>query len=261
MIKEAIDRVTELAKQAAAFDLTQNVIGECDGKQEEYTYKVTPTQFGRSLGDVIKPFRPATLDVTTLTGFLDAIKAGVGKGEEGKLASRVVHVENHLTVSLKSALTDRYGVRETYLTAKYEPKMVFQFDQFYADPQQFIIKLQSSFLITDALLKLLRIASGLRSGKSVHVNDDGFSQSVVLKTGEVTTAEVAVEPRMKLVPRRSFDEPAAVESEFLVRFRQTAEETPAIALYDLEGTKWQGDVMRAIKKYLADNLPEVPVLA
>ena len=65
-----------------------------------------------------------------------------------------------------------------------------------------------------------------------------------------------------MIPLRTFAECNPVESEFLIRFQQTRDQTPSIALFDLEGTKWQGELMRSIKKYLVENLPaEVPVLA
>jgi hypothetical protein len=102
----------------------------------------------------------------------------------------------------------------------------------------------------------------LKAGNTVQVDDDGFGQTVTLKAGEVNTVEKKIEPRIKLIPLRTFSECNPVESEFLIRFQQTRDQTPSIALFDLEGTKWQGDLMRSIKKYLVDNLPEnVPVLA
>lgn len=267
MLKEAIEEIVSLTKQSNPLALTQDVAGTYDGADEVYTHKILAHEYGRNLGDILTPYRPTVLQVTTLTGFLDAVKAGTAArrdAPEGNLGleNRVVHVEDHLTVALKSAGCDSYGVRDVLIRAKYTPQTPFQFDNYYGDPQRFIIALQVSFLNTDELLTLVKIASSLKSGKSVHVQDDGFSQTVLLKSGEVTTAEVNIKPRIKLIPKRTFDEAAPVESEFLIRFRQTAEETPAIALFDIEGTKWQGDSMRAIKKYLEENLDEkIPVLA
>jgi hypothetical protein len=224
---------------------------------ESRVYAVDSDSNGRTLGKEITPPRPNELRVTTITGFLDAIAGGVLGAE-----NLILHVEDYLTVSAKAAKTDFYGVRDTLLTAKHTPAGEFTFDHFYSDPARFIIGLQVSFLQTEELLRLIRIASNLKAGNTVQVADDGFSQTVTLKAGEVSTAEVKIEPRIKLIPIRTFPEINPVESEFLIRFQQTPNQTPSIALFNLEGTKWQGDTMRAIKKYLDKELDgKFPVIA
>ena len=226
-----------------------------------YDYKIKATNQGRELGDMLTPPRPSTLFVSTLTGFLDAIKAGVA-GAIGGSQTTIVHVEDYLKVSVKSQSCDIYGVRETLLTATHKPIDAFNFDTFYNDPARFIIALQVAFHQTEELLYLIKVASNLKAGNSVSVQDDGFSQTVTLKAGAVSTAEVKIKPRIKLIPIRTFPEAAPVESEFLIRFKQTPDQTPSIALFNVDGTKWQGETMQAIKSYLAKNLPaSTPILA
>jgi hypothetical protein len=228
---------------------------------QSFNYRINAYEYGRSLGELICPPRPATLQVSTLTGFLDAIAAGA-LGGELQAREMIIHVEDYLTVSAKSAWCDVYGMRDTLLTAKHKPIDAFRFDSYYEDPARFIIGLQVAFLQTDELLGLIRIASNLKAGRSIAVEDDGFSQTVTLKAGEVSTAEVKVKPRIKLIPIRTFSEAAPVTGEFLVRFQQSREETPSIALFNVDGSKWQGETMRSIKTYLAKHLPEgTPILA
>jgi hypothetical protein len=277
MIKEAIQEIAQLAERASSFDMLIESDSIYNGKSVSYVYKVDPTLHGRRIGEVISPFRPATLQVNTLTGFLDAIQAGIAtpplsdepatpKTFSGSSAQTVpdgflVHVENYLTVTLKSTICDQYGVRDVLLQAKHIPIDAFRFDDYYADPAKFIIALQVSFLPTEELLNLIKIASNLKAGKSIHVQDDGFSQAITVKVGEVSSAEIKIPPRIKLIPIRTFSEAAPVQSEFLIRFRQTAEETPSIALFNVDGNKWQGETMRSIKKYLGEHLKNVPILA
>jgi hypothetical protein len=258
MIQEAIREVAQLVKQGQDLGLTQVVNSSFDGKSASYEHKIDATQNGRVLGAPLVPFRPAALKVTTLTGFLDAVAAGCASDMSG----RVVHVEDYLTVSVKSAYSDTYGVRDTVLTAKHMPIDAFQFDTYYADPAKFIIGLQVAFYQTDESLYLIRLASNLKAGNTVHTMDDGFSQSVTIKTGEVSAAEVPVKPRIKLLPIRTFPEPAPVMGEFLIRFKQAPDQAPSIALFNVDGTKWQAETMRSIKAYLAENLPQgTPILA
>lgn len=255
MIKEAIDRVIELGQQSIADPKLIETVLHGD---KSFDHKVEPTQFGLKVGDVILPFRPAKLEVSTLTGFVDAIKGGVCAGPE----SLVIHVEDYLTVSVKSATCDDFGVRDTLLTAKHKPLDSFRFDDYYNDPSRFIIAFQVSFLVNDPDgVYLLKLASNLKAGNEVHTADDGINQTVAFKQGEVKTAEHQMKPRLKLMPRRTFDEAAPVESEFLVRLKQTEAQTPAIAIFNVEGTKWQGESMRAIKEYLAKELTGWTILA
>jgi hypothetical protein len=255
---EAINTIPDierLVKAQNAAPLIESDVALVNG--QHFDYRIKSDNFGRTLGELLTPPRPAKLNVSTLTGFLDAIAAEtIGYGPT------VIHVEDYLTVSVKSTACDVYGVRDTLLTAKHTPIDAFRFDEYYNDPARFIIGLQVAFLQTDELLKLIRIASNLKAGNTVQVEDDGFSQTVTLKAGEVSTAEVKVPPRIKLIPIRTFPEAAPAETEFLIRFKQTPDQTPAIALFNVDGTKWQSDTMLSIKAYLAKNLPEgTPILA
>ena len=274
MIAEGIEKVAALARAADEAPLTEALSLPWQGKDETYEFRTQPSEHGRSLGDVVQPFHPATLGVTTLTGFLDAIAAGIGgipaDPAQGATAGLqppppplpIVHVEDYLTVTLKAVQSDRWGSRDVFLSAKHPEYNAFKFDQYYQDPAKFIIGLQTSFLTTDELLVLIKIASNLKAGNTVQTEDDGFHQTVVLKAGEVQTTEKRIEPRIKLIPLRTFPEVNPVESEFLIRFQQTPQQTPSIALFNVEGDKWKGDTMRSIKKYLVDHLPAgVPVLA
>lgn len=256
MDAEAIKEVQALALRTSDKPLLEGVEYP-DGKTHQH--RIEPTEHGRKLGTVIEPFRPAKLEVSTLTGFVDAIKAGVIDGDSTK---NVVHIEDYLTVAVKSTVCDEFGKRDTRLVAKYQPINAFAFDQFYGDPQKFIIAFQTQFHVNDPDgAYLLKLASNLTAGSEVNVADDGVNQTVKVKAGEVRTLNLDLRPRLKLIPRTTFDEAAPVTREFLIRLKQTPEQTPAIALFQVDGTKWQGENMRAIKDYLHKQLTGWQILA
>jgi len=255
MIAEALQEVQNLTLRTVDKPLIEGVSYPND---KTYQHKIDITEHGRKIGAVIEPFRPAKLEVSTLTGFIDAIKGGVLGETEGK----IIHIEDYLTVAVKSAMCDDFGKRDTLLVAKYQPINAFLFDQFYTDPQKFIIAFQVAFHINDPDgAYLLKLASNLTAGSEVNMADDGINQVVKIKAGEVKTLEHNLKPRVKLLPRTTFDEAAPVEREFLIRLRQTQDQTPAIALYAVDGTKWQGENMQAIKSYLAGQLEGWQILA
>lgn len=251
---DAVNAIASLAQQADDSDLTK-VVTISDGLM--YTFRTEPTASGRKLGDIIQSPKPDLLKVSTLTGFRDALEAG-----KFDPAEHLIHVEDYLNVALKERELDHWGNRATLVRSTHTPLAAFNFDQYYSDPQKFIIAIQVAFHPTDELLYLIRLASNLKAGNTVQTQDDGFSQSVTIKTGEVSTAEVKVKPRIKLIPIRTFPEAAPVESEFLIRFQQTQQQTPAIALFDVDGMKWKGELMQSIKKWLHGKVPQdMPILA
>lgn len=259
MIAEGLEKFAEIVRQANNREqLTHLIDATYDGADASYEYAIDATANGPALGKVIQPFRPAKLLVSTLTGFIDAVNAGIAGPADKVKDNRIIHVEDYLTVSLKTALCDSYGQRDTLLTAKYTPPGIFVFDQ-YQQSETFLIGLETSFLRIDGddrnYVKLL--VSTLKAGDTVHAQDAGVNQVVTLKIGQIETAEHAVKARVKLTPIRTFDESAPVESEFLIRFKAApGGGLPLVALFNLNGTRWQCQCMASIKRYLGEHLPE-----
>jgi hypothetical protein len=263
MLKEAFEYVVSLGQKNCERDLLQAITAQYDGTDQSYLHQVDAGPNGRTLGKVVAPFHPAKIEVTTLTGFVDALQSGLAGDKEKLKSSRLIHVEDYLTVSLQSLTCDKYGVRDKLVVAKYTPVDAFKFDEYYGDPAKFIIGIQVAFYQTDNSVNLIKLASGLTAQSSCSVDDDGLGQQVTINAGAVTSKSVPIPPRIKLIPRRTFDEMSPVESEFLIRFKQSPGQTPMIAIFSVDGTKWQGECMRSIKSYLEknDHLKGVPVLA
>jgi hypothetical protein len=182
----------------------------------------------------------------------------------GPSSGAVIHVEDYLNVALKTIESDPYGERDVFLRATHEPFEVFRFDDYYEDPQRFIIALQCGFLANDELLYVIQLASNLKAGNSIETSDNGINQTATVRRGEVGVATVPIKPRVKLIPLRSFSEvyeATPVISEFLLRFRQGRDEQPSVALFTVDGQKYKAEIMRQIKDYLAEKLPEIPIIA
>jgi hypothetical protein len=171
-IGEAVEYIAALSKQAASHDLT-HMIGlsnPANGKIFSYPFRIKTTQYGREIGEAISPFRSAKMTVSTLRGFADAIHAGVaGTLENFQNGNLIVHVEDHHTVSVKSTGVDDFGVRDTLLTAKYQPSGAFEFGTYNGDLTKLVIALQCCFIPDEELLKLLRLVSNLKTGTGMHV--------------------------------------------------------------------------------------------
>lgn len=220
-----------------------------DVEGDVFLYRNNPTENGRQLGDIIAPPQPDTLTVKTITALRDLILA---TKPDPKVYG--IHVETETTVALKALSPDRYGRRACLAKAMYTPLDCFTFGEHSSDTQKFIIGIQIAFLQTDESQNLIKLVSALKAGASVATEDDGFSQRVTVKTGEVSTADIKVPPRMKLIPIRTFAEASPIQSEFLIRFKVGPQGQAMPALFDLEGNKWKGEAMQSIKAALTSLL-------
>lgn len=260
MLKDALEYFASLVRNNDASQLTRNVSLPFNGDVVAYEYKLNPTEYGVELGAALTPFRPEALTVSTLTGFSAAIENSVLPDHDNSPAV-IIHIEDPYTVSVKTAQSDVYGRRDTLLVAKHQNANAFRFDEYYDDLTRLIIALQSSFEQDEALTYLLRLASNMKAGSTVTTSDDGFSQTVEMKTGEVSASKLDLKPRIWLKPIRTFSEIKPVANEFLLRFKQNNNGMPSIALFNVNGTQWRNDTMQAIREYLKDIVDEIAILA
>jgi hypothetical protein len=237
----------------------QTVVKEIEG----FFYKVEPSEDGLKVGaQIVKPHPVApvakpTLKVQTLTGLVAAFNSKIDEFPE-KVG---LHVIDPLTVALVSLDADEYGRRHEWVRAVCGEATPFQFGV-YQDAERFLIDIQSSFLPTDNVIALQKVASSLSAESSITVQDDGFSQVVTVKKGGVTYSEVPVPPRIELYVYRTFREIDPVRGSFMFRMRGNKDAPPTVTLMDIDAGKWKLNAMGLVGSYLQQNLPkDVVVIA
>lgn len=237
--KEAIEKIEQLVGQKT--DL--NVI-EIDGK------KWSTRSFNRIL---FEP-KPETLQVSTLTGFIDYIKANPDK-LEGK--SIMVLIDSYKRVKLISKLQGELLERAVYIEAVVDPELkTFQFDR-YMSIESFIIALRSMFEPTEDVEKVIAYISKVRGGKGFTLDDDGVTQAATVSTGVsgALTKKESAPVILRLRPFRTFREIQQVESEFLFRMKLGDDgETVNCALFEADGGRWRSQAISAIYERLIIDL-------
>jgi len=249
MLKELYDAIKE--------DAAPTVL-EFDGRQ--YTSK--------SVFPVEKP-QPETLEVTTLTGLVEYIKANTPK--EGKeeiylrtqgdclyLNNLICHVERPNCVRLLSNLYGNFRQREHYITALYYIK-AFQFGQFY-DVEDFVVSLQAFFEDTPDRAKVLSYAGNVKEGTVKTVFDDGVTQEITAKSGIAAVEKVVLPNPVTLKPYRTFSEVEQPESKFIFRAR-SGQNAPSFALFEADNGAWRSEAMKNIKAYIEEKVPGLVVIA
>lgn len=241
MIKEAIERVLALAPP--------NIVKSADGL--ERTDKALT---------LIQAPTPSSVSVLTLLGFSQLISESI-EGFDPKAV--LIHVENHLKVSLMSIKSDAFGRRMKFSEANCADDVgKFQFGNFHQS-EQFIINLQACFVpgVGD-IDYVLRMASNLAAEAVTTGDDDGISQRVAMKAGVVLKSQEVVKPRVKLAPYRTFREVEQPSSEFIFRLRSGREgEVPTCALFEADGGRWRLDAVQAVSVWLSRNITDIPVIA
>lgn len=218
---------------------------------EGFTVEHNGQLFSReTLKPVIDSPMPSSLELYTLTGFVDYLASGLDSVKKEDVA---IVIDDHKTVRLKSKLNERQD-RSHYLTSKLMETERFHYGNFY-DQEEFIISLSSLFVENESLVKLREFVSNLIINNSLDVSDDGITQSAIVKRGMTSALKDQVDApvRVKLKPYRTFREVDQPESEFLFRMRAQEGKVPTCALFEADGGTWKMKAMQNIAEYLKKN--------
>lgn len=168
---------------------------------------------------------------------------------------KIINVENPLKVVASSATFGRFKQRETYIIADYSELIPpINFGR-YMNIEEFIIMLKSKFLFTEDLENIIKVVGNISDENVTQYNDDGITQKVVTKTGIAQVGEVALPPKIKLTPFRTFIEIEQPESEFLLRAKKGYEGIE-FAVFEADGGAWKQEAIKNISSYLHECLNE-----
>ena len=205
----------------------------------------------------VLPFA-SPLGIYTLTGLVDfCLRHKDSKGTEDPA---IIHIVNHGRVALLSEPFGETKQRTQFVEVAFESLLgvSFVFGQYY-DQETFIVGLQSLFEPSPQRADVLKVIGTIQENQVREFSDDGVTQSVAAKAGQVLVSEVKVPNPVYLKPFRTFREIYQPESPFILRVR-TGKEKPQCALFEADGGRWKLTAIQAIKEYLEDKI-ELPIIA
>ena len=237
MIKEAIDRILELAKP--------NLVTE-NGK----------TYSDKRLMKIERSERAAEITFSTLSSLVEYIKE---LPTERKDIPYFVHVISPTRVELISGLDEDRERERLVLVNADLPEIPFGR---YLGNEDMVIKLQAMFQDDSKGDKalLLQFAGTVTSGSVKSYADDGVTQKATIKTGVASKAEAIVPSPCILRPYRTFIEVEQPESSFIFRMRDDGRNGVESALFEADGGEWKIRACDSIKAYLKDELAGTGVL-
>ena len=225
MIKEAIDRILELAEDPVIV---------ADG-----------LSYWRNGRRVLPPMAGELAHLESLSGLLSYLESP-DAGEVTRSIVQIV-VDSYNSVKLVGVPTEENSLtREAYVSAKC-PLEQFPFGR-HLDQETFIIRVQSQFDDNDQKSELIKRVSSIAESTQVQNEDDGISQRVVVEE-DLRKGNAIVQPIWELRPYRTFPEVEQPKSRFLLRIRKG----PEIALYEADGGMWRVVAARTVAEYLRNN--------
>src|ERR1035437_10944499 len=204
------------------------------------------------------PRVPQDVDVVTLAGFADLIKAGLEAKEFAE--AYMIHVQDEHTVTLKAKTSDEYGRRLVLVQAKPVPFDRFHFGQWISQ-EEFVIGVASLFAESPDKQYVLDMASTLTNDASTTGEDDGFTQRVNLKKGLRLKEATTLKPRVDLAPYRTFPELEQPVSSFVLRAKCDGSATPFLMLVEADGGRWKIDAIAKIAEAMKAFDLNIPIIA
>ncbi|WP_342761967.1 hypothetical protein [Bacillus sp. BR3(2024)] len=224
MIKEAIQYLVKLGNTETK---------EIDGQ----TFSTQP------LHVVAEPTAKALL-VRNLSGLVDYVKSNFDVEEQ-----LMIHIASPTTVNCFTAINGNYN-RSTFVKTE---ALIPEFDfGHWHDVENFIISLQSGFVLNDDREVMLKVVGNIKEENVKSYGDSGYSQMVVARAGTQLAADVAVPNPVALQPYRTFIEVEQPESNFVFRMK----DGPRCSLFEADGGAWELEAIDNIKKYLTAALAE-----
>lgn len=226
MIKEAIDRVVQLA-QPVSFEI----------HGEHYTSDVLHR---------VPPHvdRPRQIEVCSLESLAELVIAECA-GRDERVFVRVV---SPMEVRVFTELLDDESRNDLYVAKADTPISHFGWKDYVSA----MIAFRSQFDQTEDVAYVLDLLSRITNESSVQTEDNGLSQAVEVRSGISFLAKEGVRPRVKLRPYRTFLEVAQPESEFLLRLDKEGR----VGIFEADGGMWMLDAKRSIKEFLIGRLAE-----
>ncbi|MDA8141088.1 MAG: hypothetical protein M0036_20785 [Desulfobacteraceae bacterium] len=239
MIKAAIEKILEISSA------DKGLVERLDG-----TY--TKDNLTRIKASNQK--QPEALVFHTLSGlveFIDSQSNGAGYNLID-LSSAAVQVSDYKSVRLIGPIqSDNDNERFSFAKAILDVDG-FKFGTWF-DLEMFVIALQSQFVVSKEIEKILQVIGNLASERVRTQKDSGFTQSVQVKVGITLKSEVEIKNPIVLRPWRTFREAVQPTSACVLRLRESKEGIEC-ALWESDGGAWRLEAVKAVAEWIKANL-------
>lgn len=192
-------------------------------------------------------YRRRGIEFGSLDAIVKMIIAEIGDYTDGT-EPIFIHVKDHRNVDVFTR-PDKKETRKWPYSARCNDA---DFSEGWRGQDSAIIELRSRFIPTEDSDYLISLISRISNDQGVKSEDNGVSQTVVVRKGISLAENELVKPRITLKPFRTFREVAQPESEFVLR----VDESRGIGLFEADGGMWKMEAKDSIKAYFEKELRE-----
>lgn len=199
--------------------------------------------------------------LSTLTSFIDCIKARVNRDNAYKFDNLYLHIVSPTHIVAYEKENELDGNR-TYISEARAELPEIRYGSYYSS-EDFNILLQSRFCqdITTALL--LSIVGNVKASDVQTRADNGITQTVRTSKGVVLKEDTELPNPVVLAPFRTFVEVEQVSSAFIFRAKEDSysnESDVAFAIFEADGGAWKIEATQRIKAYLENAFKDTGVV-
>lgn len=228
---EFVNKIQELVEKANDKFETHEIDGDLYVNQELYK---------------VKPETCRTTNLSSLAALIDFTRATVEKNKE-QFAMPLQIKTSYNTIYLESSLD--HNMDRNYI-AEVNPILPrIYFDQ-WMGMEQFIIQLQTCFADSQNKQALIELVSKMTDETKVTMTDDGMSQKVTVSKGTGLKEATVMQPIVKLIPYRTYQEVEQVETMYLIRVKDGGE----LRIMEADGGMWKMEAQRRVSAYLRAEL-------
>jgi hypothetical protein len=200
-----------------------------------------------------------TLSMQTLTGLAEYLTKDIDGLNDGGI---FVQINSPTKLSVLMPIdSDQEYRRVKPVRCSCEDLLGKQFSYGQYRPlDETIVDLQARFAPTPQLADLLNLLGNVKDENVGQYNSDGVTQSVVIRKGIALAENREVDPRVTLVPYRTFPEISQPPAEFILRLKSGQNgNPPTCALFESSDSTWKLAAMKSIKTFLEENLPDLEI--
>lgn len=219
------------------------------GLKDNKTYDIDGKVYSDNKLELIEDERYSRrqLEFTSLDGVVKMIKAELKDYTDGS-EPVFIRVKDHKTVDVFTRPDDREARQWPYEASCID----VSFKEGWREHDAAIIELRSRFIPTVDSEYLLDLISRINNDQGVKTEDNGVSQTVIVKQGVSLASTETVKPRVSLKPFRTFREVPQPESEFILRL----DDSGRVGLFEADGGIWKMEAKDNIKEYFEVCLAE-----
>lgn len=116
--------------------------------------------------------------------------------------------------------------------------------------EDFIINVMSKFVQNETTVELLKLVSSITKNDSAESHDNGFSQSVTVKTGIALVQKAELKNLWKLTTFKTFPEVQQPTIPYILRVH----DGNRFALYECDGGAWKVQTAIEVREYLVNQI-------